>query len=91
MTLMITVTDEAALKAEATAAAAGGDLSAEEWADLRLGVACDLEMVVNPLCGPGYWISTMSNAASGSAELANDSRSRRLCCNQLQMASSRLD
>jgi hypothetical protein len=56
MTLMITVSDEAALKAEAAAAAAGGDLSAEEWADLRLGVACDLEMVVNPLCGPGYWV-----------------------------------
>ena len=56
MTLMITVTDEAALKAEATAAAAGGNLSAEEWADLRLGVACDLEMVVNPLCGPGFGV-----------------------------------
>ena len=56
MTLMISVTDEAALKAAAATAAAGGDLSAEEWADLRLGVACDLEMVVNPLCGPGYWV-----------------------------------
>jgi hypothetical protein len=56
MTLMISVTDETALKAAAATAAAEGDLSAEEWADLRLGVPCDLEMVVNPLFGPGYWV-----------------------------------
>ena len=56
MTILISVTDETALKAAAATAAAEGGLSAKEWADLRLGVPCDLDMVVTPLFGPGYWV-----------------------------------
>jgi hypothetical protein len=86
MTLMISVTDETALKAAAATAAAEGDLSAEEWADLRFGVPCDLSSTRSSAQAIGL---ITSNAAAGSCLSSRGSIPVR--CNQLHRAGSPLD
>ena len=56
--MAIDVTDEAALEAAAKAKALAEGLTEAEWGEIRFDHSSDLEMMLNPGCGPGFGVFT---------------------------------